>query len=308
MTKLIQNVTIVGGGIIGSQIAYQIAYCGFHVTLLIKEEDEVELKAKLEKINKTYLTSLDEMKAGTLPNCQGIVPGNEKITEEKYNECKEQIKSVIPNMIITSNQKKACENADIIIEAIFENMDAKKELFQQLDKLMEEKTILLSNSSTFLPSQLAPFTGRPKKFLNFHFANRIYELNTVEVMGHSETDPNVFEMVVDFAKNINMVPLELLREQRGYILNTMLMPLLHSALVLWANGTCTPETCDKTWRISTATARGPFEIIDMIGLETVYKVYLINTQLNKNDTIRPIIAKKLKAIIDQGKLGICSGE
>jgi 3-hydroxyacyl-CoA dehydrogenase len=146
-------------------------------------------------------------------------------------------------------------------------------------------------------------TGRPDRFLALHFANHIWVNNIAEVMGSPKTDPRVYERVVAFAKDIGMVPIELHKEQPGYIVNSLLGPLLLAAAGLLLRGVADPATIDTTWRIATGAPKGPFEIFDVIGLRTAYAV------ANAGGRDRQAWADYLKTnYIDQGKLGVESGE
>ena len=119
---------------------------------------------------------------------------------------------------------KACEDADIVIESMTENPEAKIGVYTAMKDLLPEKTILVTNSSTMLPSTFAEYTGRPAKYCALHFANTIWKNNTAEVMGHPGTDQDIYNEVVKFASEIGMIPLQLHKEQPGYILNSMLVP------------------------------------------------------------------------------------
>lgn len=154
----------------------------------------------------------------------------------------------------------------------------------------------------------AEYTGRPEKHLALHFANGICLQNTAEVMGHPGTEQEYFDQTVEFAEAIGMVPLELKKEQPGYILNSMLVPLLSSAESLLANGVADFETIDKTWKIATGSPAGPFEILDKIGLITAYNVVNMSPESDDPETESGKIKKMLKEYIDAGKTGVNAGE
>jgi 3-hydroxybutyryl-CoA dehydrogenase len=160
-----------------------------------------------------------------------------------------------------------------------------------------------------LPSKFAKFTGRPNMYLSLHFANEIWKNNTAEIMGQAKTEKKYFDQVVQFATDIRMIPLQLHKEKNGYILNSMLVPFLFSALDLWATDVSDPETIDKTWVMGTGAPKGPFEICDVVGLTTVYNIVLMYTKIP--GFIAPYhfkaIAKKVKEYIDQGRLGKSTG-
>ena len=126
---------------------------------------------------------------------------------------------------------------------------------------------------------------------------------TGEVMGTADTDPDVYTAVVEFAKAIGMVPIELHREKAGYVLNSLLVPLLHAAAELAAGGYAEPETVDKTWKIATGAPVGPFQIFDIVGLTTPYNL------MAHGDAESQRIAAWLKEnYIDKGHLGVATGQ
>ncbi|MFC6347221.1 3-hydroxyacyl-CoA dehydrogenase [Vagococcus carniphilus] len=275
----IKNVTVIGSGVLGSQIAFQIAYSGFKVTVFdINDEALVKAQRSMVTLTKSYERDME-------------------VTDL-------ELKETLSNLIYTTNLETASKEADLIIEAIPEIKELKINLYKQLATIAPESTIFATNTSTFLPSDFAAETGRPDKFLALHFANQIWLNNTAEIMGTAETDPDVFETIVAFSKNIGMIPLPLYKEQRGYILNSLLVPLLKSAEDLLVNEVADPETIDKTWMIATKSPRGPFGILDIVGLNTAY-----NIALSKDTDDSKKIAQFLKEnYLDKGHLGIQSGQ
>ena len=175
-------------------------------------------------------------------------------------------------------------------------------------KYLPEKTIVVTNSSTLLPSQFAEHTGRPEKYLAFHFANNIWAQNTAEVMPHPGTDPQYFDTIVQFAEDINMVPIKVLKEQPGYVLNSLLVPFLSAGQALWANEVADPETIDLTWRLATGAPNGPFQILDVVGLVTAYNIIIMDPRSKDPETTQGKIATKLKEKIDAGETGINAGK
>ena len=124
-------------------------------------------------------------------------------------------KNLAENVHIELDLKKALSGAYIVIESMTEDPKAKIGVYTAMKDLLPEKTVLLTNSSTMLPSTFAEYTGRPEKYLALHFANTIWKNNTAEIMGHPGTDPDIYKQVVAFAAEINMVPLQLHKEQPG---------------------------------------------------------------------------------------------
>ena len=159
-----------------------------------------------------------------------------------------------------------------------------------------------------MPSDYAYTTGRPEKFLALHFANGIWDANVGEVMGHPGTDKKVFARVVEFAREIGMVPIPIYKEQNGYVLNSLLIPLLNAAGNLFVNGVTDIESIDKTWMISTGTKMGPFGIMDIIGMQTMYNIdKLWGEKLGDESMLKRASIIK-KEYIDKGKMGMSSGE
>jgi 3-hydroxybutyryl-CoA dehydrogenase len=312
-----KNIVVAGGGVLGSQIAFQCAYCGFNVTVLIpNEEARKALNDKIKNLRSVYTKTIKVMntKAGKAPGlwARGIAD----INHHNLNKCLNRVKSLEVKTEI--DQAKALENADLLIESITEIFDVKKEFYQQVAPLLPEKTVIVTNSSTLLPSKLAKFTGRPEKYLAMHFANSIWMNNIAEIMKHSDTDTKYFKEIIKFAEAINMVPLAAKEEKAGYLLNSLLVPFLLCAMDMYANGISDPETIDKAWTLGTGAPHGPFKILDTVGLETAKNIVL---QYQKVPNLLDPLFKKmmlpynydgmldiLNDYIAKGKTGKAAGE
>ena len=303
-----KNVTVIGGGVLGSQIAFQVAYSGFRVKVWLRSESSIErTKAKLEKLRKTYVDSINDMKNKKTQNwCYGIS------NFENFNadECLKKISNAYDNITLELDLEESIKDADLIIESMSEDFKAKRDLYKKISPFVRRDTIVVTNSSTMLPSKLARYTKYPDMFLALHFANSIWKNNIVEVMKHSKTDDECFNKVLLFAKEINMIPLPLYKEKAGYLLNSMLIPFLFSALDLYATGVSDPEHIDTAWTIGTGSDEGPFHMLDIIGLKTAYEIVKMYVKIPS--CLSPYhfkaIAKKLESYIDKGKLGKASGE
>lgn len=304
----IKNVTVAGAGVLGSQIAFQSAYKGFNLTVWVRSEGSIErAKPKFERLKNIYLQTLEAMKTNPAAYCRGLADSPD-VTPEQIDELKTQVEKAYENLTFTTDYEAAGENADLVIEAIAEDPKQKIAFYQALAPHLGPETILCTNSSTLLPSQFAEYTGRPDKYLALHFANEIWRNNTAEVMGNAGTDQKYYDQVVEFAKNIGMVPLCLKKEQPGYILNSMLVPFLMSAEGLWANDVADPETIDKTWMLATGAPLGPFRILDVVGLETAYNIGIMNPAAKNPTTTAGKISAKLKEMIDAGHTGVNAGQ
>jgi len=305
-----KKVVVAGGGILGSQIAFQSAYCGYDVTILVKDVESISgVKDKLNNLYDTYIKTINSMNTSKDNWARGIA----NIDSFNYEECLSKANNAKESIKIECDRAKALEDVDLVIESITENFDAKAELYKEIAKLIPEKTVIVTNSSTLLPSKLAKYTGRPEKYLSLHFANTIWKNNIAEVMRHSKTDIKYFDEVIKFAESINMIPLAAKEEKSGYILNSMLVPFLLSAMDLLANGIADPETIDKAWTLGTGAPKGPFQIIDTVGLETAKNIVLQYQKVP--DLFDPLLRKMmlpynydgmlkiLNEYIEQGKLG-----
>ena len=275
----ITTVAVLGTGVLGSQIAFQTAYSGFAVTAYdISDDALAAARERFAHLAATY---------------RAEVPG-----------AAEDGKADLALMRLTlSTDLDAAAQADLVIEAVPEVLDLKRDVYTRLGELAPAKTIFATNSSTLLPSDMVEFTGRPDRFLALHFANRVWKFNTAEVMGTTQTDPAVFATVEEFATEIGMVPIAIHKEKAGYVLNTLLVPLLNAGMGLAAGGYASVEAIDKPWRIATGAPLGPLQILDVIGLTTPYNI------LTHSSTGDEKLATWLKeTYIDQGKLGVATGE
>lgn len=304
-----KKVVVAGGGVLGSQIAFQAAYCGFDVTVWLRSEGSIgRTKPKLDQLLKTYEQAIHDMAAGTGDWCCGIAEPSQPIDEQA---CLARTRAAHDGIKLELDLAAAVADADLVIESMAEDAKAKNEFYAKLAPVLPEKTVIATNSSTLLPSQFAKATGRPDKYLSLHFANSIWKNNTAEVMGQSLTDPAHFDEMVEFAGQIRMIALPVRKEKSGYLLNSMLVPFLLSGLDLWASGVSDPKSIDIAWTHGTGAPKGPFQVIDTVGLNTAYNIVmqyqgvpgLLNPLFKK--MMLPYnykaIAAKLKAMLDAGE-------
>jgi 3-hydroxybutyryl-CoA dehydrogenase len=306
----IKNVVLVGGGVLGSQIAYQIAYKSFNVTVYLRSEASIErAKPKFKRLHDIYIAELQAAKANGGPVSRGLVPYMKDTSLIDFDALIASAEKAYNGLKYCIDMGEAFKDADLVIEALTENPQEKLDFYGRLRSYLPAKTIIATNSSTLLPSMLADSTGRPEKFLALHFANSIWKNNTAEVMGHSRTDPAAYEEVAEFATAIGMIPLKLKKEKAGYILNSMLVPFLNAAEELYVDDIADPETIDKTWVLATGAPVGPFRILDIVGITTAYNIVMNYPDVTDPNSLHSRIAKKLKeTFIDTGKTGINAGE
>lgn len=314
-----QNIVVIGGGVLGSQIAYQTAYSGYNVTILVREDDDkTKIRKTLKKLKDTYLDTINQMASKSGSDDSIWARGIASKESFKKDECIKKAEEAYENIVIDTNQEEVLKDCDLVIESITEILEIKTDLYKQIAPLLPEKTVIVTNSSTLLPSKMADATKRPEKYLAMHFANHIWKNNISEIMGHSGTDQKYFDEIVAFAESISMIPLKVNEEKSGYLLNSLLVPFLLCAMDLLANGVSDPKTIDDAWKLGTGAPNGPFEILDVVGLETARNIAL---QYQKVPNIFDPLLKKmmlpynydgmldiLDKYIDEGKLGKSTGE
>jgi 3-hydroxybutyryl-CoA dehydrogenase len=279
----IKKVVVVGTGTMGGQIGFQCAVSGFQ----------------------TVMCDINE---ASLDGCRSSHRRFAEVFVAKRGSSQEVVDAAVARLSYTDDLAQACRDADLVSESVPEDPEIKREVYAQLNRCCPDHTIFTTNTSTLLPSQFAESTGRPDRFLALHFANPVWDANIGEVMPHPGTDPEVFERVLEFVAEIGMVPIRLEKEQNGYIINSLLMPLLIAAQGLITNDVATHEDVDRTWMISTKMPVGPFGIMDLIGLETIYNVVRYWAETDGDEELRKNAVFIKERFVDRGRLGVKSGE
>lgn len=275
----IDSVTVLGTGVLGSQIAYQAAFHGKSVTAYdISDDVLAAARKRFEALAGAYVSE----------GYPGAADGGAQ--------------EALGRIRYSSDLADAAKDADLVIEAVPENLELKRATYERLAAVAPQRTIFATNSSTLLPSDLVDVTGRADRFLALHFANHVWVNNTAEIMGTPNTDPAVFQRVVEYARSTGMEPIEIKKEKAGYVLNSLLVPLLDAASELLVDGYADPETIDKTWRIGTGAPLGPFQIFDVVGLNTAYNISA--TKPGAGTRFAEYIKKNY---IDKGRLGRSTG-
>ena len=274
------NVTVLGAGVLGAQIAFQIANHDIAVNSYDIDDNAIAAaRDRLTTLVESYVADVGETHRPAAEAAAGRIS-------------------------FFTDLAASVAEADLVIEAVPESLELKRDIYGRLAASAPAHTVFATNSSTLLPSQIMDATGRPDRFLALHFANHIWRQNTAEIMGTDQTSPEIFDRVVAFAEAIGMVPIPLHKEQPGYVLNSLLVPLLNAAAGLVLEGVADPKTVDTTWRIGTGAPVGPFQIFDVVGLRTAHAIASRST-----DPAGRLWADYLQAnYISQGKLGVESGE
>lgn len=278
------KVSVLGAGNLGAQIAYRAAFFGHDVTAYDISDDAIEAaKKRVDKIADNYVRDLDD------------------VTEDKAQ-------AALENLSYTTSLEEAAQDADYIIEAVPENLDIKKDTYTKLAEFLSEKTVLLTNTSTLLPSDFKDATGRADKFLAYHFANNIHIANVVEVMPTADTDDDVVDQVVEFAKTMGMEPLRLNREHAKYIINSFYSTWVDQARDMWVLGVTDIETLDKVASLIAGSKQlAPFLAQDNTGLNVAYEI--TKNRAATGDPLAVEFSRRLKEdFIDKGNIGKESGE
>lgn len=272
------RVLIVGAGAIGRQIAVQSALAGYRVTL--------------NDVSGEALRSA----AAACPQVLTDLTHRRELTAEQVSQTLARIRPVL-------DPQRAAADADLLIESVPEQLQVKREVFARFAEFCPPQTVFSTNTSMLLPSMLAASTGRPDRFAALHF---IMESDIIEIMPHPGTSPETLAFLDAFARRLAGVTLVCRREQPGYLVNSMLMALNATALTLVVNGVTSPEDVDRAWMKAVNVDRGPFGILDVVGIDTAWQVtdygarWINDSQAKKN-------AQFLKAYVDRGELGVKTG-
>ena len=275
-----KNVSVIGAGLMGSQIAMCAALAGF--TVHLHDVDEQRLlngKKQLAKQLEKYIA-------------RGIISA-------------EQLEQANEKLLLEPSLQKAVVNADIVIEAIVEDLSLKRALFQQLDQLAPNKAILATNSSMIVSSMLANYTNRPEKVCNIHFFNPVFLMDVVEVVQGEHTSEETATKAVEFVKQLHKTPLHLKKEIPGFIVNRILGKIMDEAMLLLEEGIATIEEIDLACTKALNHPIGPFALMDMTGLDTAYAIQQTQFELEEQAKQPSLL---LKQKLENGHLGRKSGQ
>src|SRR5256714_1486229 len=241
----IAKVGVVGCGLMGSGIAQVAAQSGFPT--VVREVSQELLDKGLKNIDKN-LARLVEKGA---------------LTDAQKSEIRGRLKGTT-----TLDDLKGC---DVIIEAIIEQLPAKRELFSALDALCPPSTIFASNTSSLTITEIATSTKRPQRFVGLHFFNPVPVMKLVEVVKTIATDPAVYEEMVAFGKKLGKTPVRA-QDSTGFIVNRLLVPYLLDAILALEEGVGSIEDIDNSMKLGCGHPMGPLTLLDFVGLDTTYYI------------------------------------
>lgn len=195
---------------------------------------------------------------------------------------------------------------DLVIEALPENLELKREIFARMDELAPAGTILSSTSSSIPISKIEGATKRPKYCLNLHFYQPAATISMVDLMGGSQTLPRVFQAAERFIQSVGCIPLIVKKEILGFCFGGLLRAIYRHVLSMWAGGFVDFRDIDRAWMLFTKMPRGPFGIIDAVGLDVVYDTAMIYYNESKDPKEHP--PKAMLDMIRRNQLGVKTGK
>jgi len=274
MTKFI----VIGGGTMGNGIAHTAAAAGFDVTLIDVSEEI------LQRAVSTITSNLQ----------RGVDKG--KMTAEE--------RDAIVGRVRTQTDMGAAADADIVVEAIIENLEAKTSLFAKLDEIAGPECILASNTSSISITKIAAATRRPEKVIGMHFMNPVPVMTLVEVIRGIATSDETYARVEELSKQMGKTPIEV-NDYPGFISNRVLMPMINEAIFALYEGVATRESIDGVMKLGMNHPMGPLTLADFIGLDVCLAILRVLEQGFGDPKYRP--CPLLVKMVDAGWLGRKSG-
>ncbi|KAG9297770.1 hypothetical protein G9A89_011285 [Geosiphon pyriformis] len=278
----VQNITVYGSGLMGASIVQVGAQHGFKVTMV--DLDQRYLQKGLDIINASL----------------------KRIGKKLFKDSNDQenlIESTFANITTSTDSSRAASKADLIIEAIVENIDTKRSLFANLDKDSPEHTIFVSNTSSLLIGEIAEATSRPEKFAGLHFFNPVPQMKLVEVVRTHKTSQETYDTLIEVTKKMSKTPVTC-KDTPGFIVNRLLVPYLMEAIRIVERNEATPQDVDTAMKLGAGMPMGPFELSDFIGLDTLNSIVDGWRKEGKIDKNLVAPSKLLDDLVKTGLLGL----
>ncbi|GMN09101.1 3-hydroxybutyryl-CoA dehydrogenase [Croceitalea sp. MTPC9] len=274
------TIAVIGAGTMGNGIAHVFAQNGFNVNLIDISQDS------LEKGIATITKNLDRMLA------------KEIISEDNKQ-------STLSNINTFTDLKKGVIDTDLVVEAATEYLNIKLDIFKQLDKLCDSKTILATNTSSISITQIGAATNRPEKVIGMHFMNPVPIMKLVEIIRGYSTSDEVTNTIMELSKKLGKTPTEV-NDYPGFVANRILMPMINEAIETLYNGVAGVSEIDTVMKLGMAHPMGPLQLADFIGLDVCLSILNVMYDGFKNPKYAP--CPLLVNMVMAGKLGVKSGE
>ena len=273
-----KKVFIVGAGQMGLDIGQVMAKAGLEVVFRdMTEEILAKSMAKLEK-------GLDK-----------------QVAKGRMDEAK---KADILSRISTTTELTPAADADLVLEAIVENVDIKKNLFKELDGICKPETIFATNTSSISITLIAGATKREDKFIGMHFFNPATVMKLVEVIRGLNTSDETFKAIYDLSAQIGKTPVEV-KEGPGFVVNRILIPMINEAIMVLEEGLASAEDIDTAMKLGCNHPMGPLALADLIGLDTCLHIMDVFYEETHDSKYRA--ARLLRQMVRGGKLGRKTG-
>ena len=276
-----KKIAVIGAGTMGNGIAHTFAQKNYQVTLIDVSEQS------LEKALSTISKNLDRMVS------------KEKISESEKSQTLANIQTS------TEINKDVLSGTDLVVEAATENLDIKLQIFENLDSLCPDKTILASNTSSILISTIAGATNRADKVIGMHFMNPVPIMKLVEVIKSKETSSQVVSTIMELSKNLGKVPVEV-NDAPGFVANRILMPMINEAIHTLNEDISSVEGIDTVMILGMSHPMGPLFLADFIGLDVCLSI--LNVLYEGFNDVKYKPCSLLEELVKNGKLGVKSGE
>jgi 3-hydroxybutyryl-CoA dehydrogenase len=277
----IKKIGIVGLGTLGTQIAIQAAYYGYEV---IGYDQYPEIFQKTIQKVKGMMKFL-----GKTPT----------MAVEEWEKTAGKVKAA-------KDLAEAVKEADLVIEAVPENLELKRKVWAQIDSLSPKTALLATNSSSIPVSRIESATQRPEKCLNIHFYMPALGMNIVDVMGGTKTTPEAMEGAKGLVRSIDCIPLTVRKEILGFCFNSVWRAIKKQTLYMWAGGFVDFRDIDRAWMVFATMQQGPFGLMDLVGLDVVYDIEM--SYYNESKDLKDHPPKVLKEMIDRKELGVKTGK
>ena len=276
-----KKIAVIGAGTMGNGIAHTFAQKNYQVTLIDVSEQS------LEKALSTISKNLDRMVS------------KDKISESEKSQTLANIQTS------TEINKDVLSGTDLVVEAATENLEIKLQIFENLDSLCPDKTILASNTSSILISTIASATNRADKVIGMHFMNPVPIMKLVEVIKSKETSSQVVSTIMELSQNLGKVPVEV-NDAPGFVANRILMPMINEAIHTLNEDISSIEGIDTVMILGMSHPMGPLFLADFIGLDVCLSI--LNVLYEGFNDVKYKPCSLLEELVKNGKLGVKSGE